>query len=97
MIPSTTNIDAIWAVLVKECAAPDHLRDDFMYRMKQAAGLTSLTSFEFRFCGSLGFGGKLYARGGKFYVSTYPEELNPERSAAIKKANTALAALAEKP
>lgn len=85
--------DAIWNILAKECAAPDHLRTDFLYRVKQAAGATSITSFEFRFCGSLGFGGKLHQVGTKLYVTTYPEELNPERRTAIMKANIALAAL----
>lgn len=85
--------DAIWAILVKECAAPDHLRKDFLVRVADTAAARGRDTFEFRFCGALGFGGKLYQVGSKLYVSAYPEDLNQERRASILKANIALAAL----
>jgi hypothetical protein len=54
---------------------------------------------EFRFCGSLGFGGKLWVStneaGIGWYVSCYPEDLTPEREATIQETNIALTRLLE--
>jgi hypothetical protein len=49
---------------------------------------------EFRFQGSAGFGGKLYHDSWRgLRVDCYPEDRNPERDAAIARANKALAVL----
>lgn len=46
---------------------------------------------EWRFCGDLGFGGKIYtSEHAAPRVSCYPEDRTPERDAAIQRANTAL-------
>jgi hypothetical protein len=52
---------------------------------------------EYRFQGSLGFGGKCYRGGNAPRVYCYPEDLTAERSAAILRVNAALAALGPAP
>ncbi|KKN19810.1 hypothetical protein LCGC14_0941940 [marine sediment metagenome] len=49
-------------------------------------------SREFRFQGSLGFGGKFW-RNGRFYVTCYSEDETPERMATIERTNDALSIL----
>lgn len=49
-------------------------------------------SREFRFQGSLGFGGKFW-RNGKFYVTCYSEDETPDRLMTIERTNGALSAL----
>jgi hypothetical protein len=51
---------------------------------------------EFRFCGSLGSGGKLYVNHGRIFVACYPEDRTPERERRIKLANARLEALASR-
>ena len=46
---------------------------------------------EFRFCGSLGFGGKFWVNDGRFYVNCYREDETPKRRKVIEKANEKLA------
>ena len=48
---------------------------------------------EWRFCGNLGFGGKLYRLYQHYYVSYYPEDRTPERDAAVEKVNELLKAI----
>lgn len=48
---------------------------------------------EYRFMGSLGFGGKVWSNRGRLYVTCYPEDRTPERQAAIDWANARLATL----
>lgn len=45
---------------------------------------------EWRFQGSLGFGGKLYLSLGRLHVSCYPEYRTPERDALIERVNRRL-------
>jgi hypothetical protein len=49
---------------------------------------------EYRFCGSLGFGGKFYNEARGWTVGCYREDETPARLAAIAATNAALAALA---
>lgn len=48
---------------------------------------------EYRFIGSLGFGGKFWRNNGRWYVTAYREDLTPERQAVIDATNAALTAL----
>ena len=77
--------NAVWDVLAAECGAGELWRQDFVLRAA-GAGLT-----EYRFMGSLGFGGKLYAERGGFRVGCYPEDETPQRLAAMERANRLLA------
>jgi hypothetical protein len=45
---------------------------------------------EYRFQGSLGFGGKARFYGENFYVDCYPEDITPKRQDAIEATNKAL-------
>lgn len=70
-------------VLVAEAGAPESERDHFM------AAWFSGRLEEYRFRGSLGFGGKY--RGHSHMVDCYPEDLNDERREIIARTNAALA------
>lgn len=50
---------------------------------------------EWRFGGSLGFGGKFWADtlGKRHYITCYPEDSTPEREKLIREVNARLAAL----
>lgn len=76
---------AIYRVLVDECGMSEEQRDDFFYIFPGC--------IEFRFMGSLGFGGKVHWTGGRLYVSCYSEDRTPERAAIVERANTKLSAL----
>lgn len=45
---------------------------------------------EWRFQGTLGFGGKFWRNGGHYYVTYYPEDRTAEREEAVKKVNALL-------
>lgn len=51
---------------------------------------------EWRFCGSLGFGGKIYRNDRKLYVSCYPEDETRARRKLIKSVNKKLEKLQKK-
>lgn len=82
--------DAVWRVVVDLGAHPD-TRGGFDAHWPQCV--------EYRFCGSLGFGGKIWAEGSPrvgwtFRVSCYPEDRTPDRDRWIAKANERLAVIA---
>ncbi len=79
--------DAIWAVLVGLCGASPDERDGFVHRAARTPGL------EYRFRGSLGFGGKVYMECPP-RVSCYREDENPKRLILVDAANAILAAIA---
>ena len=64
-----------------------------------AARLSFVTNWpgcrEYRFCGDLGFGGKVWA-GSPPYVTCYPEDKTPEREKTLASLNAALAALGDR-
>lgn len=68
--------------------------DGDTFRRYVAAPL-KLGHHEWRFCGSLGFGGKFHFDGRRAYVSCYPEDHTPERMDAIASANRELAQIVE--
>lgn len=81
----------IWQVFVEECGCPNSAPRfmEFRYYL----GRKATFGHEFRFQGALGFGGKFYNDGRKWWVSCYPEHKTPERLAMIAAANARLAAL----
>lgn len=80
MEPETAN--AIYDICVKTCGASEGHRDQFVDYLTEEHD-----RYEFRFCGKLGFGGKLYHSRSGTYVSCYSEDETPERRAMIEKAN----------
>lgn len=79
---------AVWAILVEECGADPAMWGQFKAVWPKCG--------EFRFQGSLGFGGKLYhSSNGHDRVDCYPEDATPERRTAIVRANARLRELAE--
>lgn len=88
MEKALTESQAEQQVLVEECGASAHPIDkqSFVYEYT-----TDSPGSEWRFQGSLGFGGKF--RYPKFSVDCYPEDATLTRRAAIEAANAKLAAL----
>jgi hypothetical protein len=78
---------AVWRILVEECGAHDLDERAFASLWPGCV--------EYRFMGSLGFGGKVWAGlvDGAPFVSCYREDETPERLATIARANERLAAL----
>lgn len=71
-------------ILVEEAGAPLLLRDDFVFQQRRGCR-------EYRFQGSLGFGGKFWNwMGTKLHVTCYPEDLTDERAEIIKRTDARL-------
>lgn len=81
-------IEQIYRILMEECGAPRHWREDFVFRHTQPRFPS-----EYRIFGNLGPGGKFWRSNGKFYVNCYTEDENPERLKIIEAANKRLADL----
>jgi hypothetical protein len=85
---TTELANRAYDVLVEVCGAREDWRTEFV------AYLTNGDDrHEYRFQGSLGFGGKLYQNRDGVYVTCYREDKTPERQQAILKANEILAAV----
>jgi hypothetical protein len=84
--------DRIWTVLVQEAGASERDRAAFVYHQ------THHFVTEYRFCGNLGFGGKIW-RGSSYqspvYVTCYGEDENTKRTKAIENTNRKLKELFE--
>ena len=78
--------DRVYDLLVRECGAVE----DESNRAQFAAFWKS-NGTEYRFIGSLGFGGKFWRTNGSWYVNCYREDETPARLRAIELANIALA------
>lgn len=79
------QVAAVHQVLVDECgAAPDDL-EAFAQQWPECG--------EYRFCGALGFGGKVWAgyHGDPPYVTQYPEDATDASRTIIERANRLLA------
>lgn len=74
----------VYDMLVDECGAKESGRSDLINWMSVQGGA------EFRFQGSLGFGGKCWNDRELIRVSCYPEDKTPERMEAIGNANARL-------
>jgi hypothetical protein len=78
-----------WDILVEYVGASKGPRERAAFVMACLdTGPRKLT--EFRFCGSLGFGGKFYRSNGKLYVTCYPEDATLSRKRALTKVNQLL-------
>lgn len=75
--------NAVFDLLVRHAGAREEQRDEFVYHMTRGCE-------EFRFQGSLGFGGKLYVDRRGWRVGCYREDLTPERADTIRRVNAAL-------
>lgn len=87
--------DDIWDVLEEECGAAraGEARQRGIFRRYLLGQLESGGLAEFRFMGSLGWGGKVYVDRTTCRVGCYSEDETPERRKAIDSANARLAAL----
>ena len=82
------TVNQIYDVLVEECGAQQDGREAFVQHQIDDHYL-----LEYRFCGALGFGGKLWRSSIRWYVSCYKEDKTPERAAMIEAANQRLETL----
>lgn len=87
------DADRAYSILVEHAGAieSNDERADFIYSVSRPDLLTT----EYRFGGSLGFGGKfrIPSDGRAPFVNCYPEDRTPERLEAIDRTNNALQAL----
>lgn len=83
--------NAVYDILVEECQAFEDSRDHFVYHQTNDKNLGDMR--EWRFSGSLGFGGKFRKYPDRWYVDCYQEDETPERLAKIAKANARLETL----
>ena len=84
---SAEVLESVKTVLVQQCgASPLALRD---------LGVHWPQCIEYRFQGALGFGGKLWANNGRWYVTCYLEDVTEERFLMIQHANKRLAVLSD--
>lgn len=74
---------AVYDVLVEHAGTHPDGREEFVFHLTR--GCT-----EYRFMGSLGFGGKLYVERRGWRIGCYREDLTPERAEAIRVTNEAL-------
>lgn len=80
--------DQVWEILARTCGAKS-MKEDFLFHV--GAALQADGGLEYRFCGELGFGGKLYLE--ERYaprVSCYKEDDTPERLKMLDVANKEL-------
>lgn len=82
---SRPQADTIYDILVEVCGAVETARGEFVDYVTQ-----DIDRHEYRFSGSLGFGGKFYNNSGRWYVSCYSEDETRERLEVIAKANEIL-------
>jgi len=83
---------ACWSILVQHTGVREDGREAFMQ-----AALDPWRPFtEYRFQGSLGFGGKFWRYDGRLYCTCYPEDETKERLATIAKVNQLLAGITPK-
>lgn len=78
--------NTIYDILVADGGASERQRDEFISACED--GIT-----EFRFKGLLGFGGKFWINGAKWYVNCHREDDNVRRQAVIAKINRRLESL----
>lgn len=80
MTPEQAN--AVYDILIRHAGANEAMRGEFVLLM------TNHRCDEFRFIGSLGFGGKFWR--DRWQVTCYPEGLTPARAETIRVTNAAL-------
>ena len=85
-MPDPQVAHRIFDVLVNRCGAQEHHREPFVRYLADP----TRSSWEYRFQGALGFGGKCYIDDWGVTVRCYPEDETPERRAMINAANKEL-------
>lgn len=79
----------VYSILVEHGDAHETYREHFVsHALEEEHSL-----HEWRFCGNLGFGGKIWRDNGRLFVRCYPEDVTPEREAVIETINAKLLAL----
>ena len=86
---SEAEANNVWDILIREAGAADSDVDRFAF-LHHTVGQDYVQ--EYRFCGRLGFGGKVFLReqGTGWRVYYYPEDRNAEREAICERTNAAL-------
>ena len=85
------TLNSIYDILIRCCGASEYEQDRQEF-VRVAGDWDENKTFEWRFQGSLGFGGKIWLYNSEVpYVNCYPEDSNPSRERSIKKANAELA------
>jgi hypothetical protein len=79
--------EKVYDILVDVCGASETMRNSFVTQQT-----TELVS-EWRFCGTLGFGGKFWNCNDKLYVNCYREDETPKIRETIEQANEQLSKL----
>ncbi len=77
--------EKIYDILVETCGAQPNKRSEFV-------AIVNRTN-EYRFQGSLGFGGKFWNSGNRWTVSCYTEDETPEAKQMIQQADEQLKTL----
>ena len=85
---STEFAGNIWDILVEDCGAINVEREGFIHAAKTTKNL------EYRFCGNLGFGGKIYLETPP-RISCYSEDRTKEKDEIIQKTNRKLSEIYE--
>lgn len=86
----------IWDILIEYAGRYDYMHGETDYdRLAFVTLATEGRWTQFRFQGSLGFGGKVYYGGPGFVVTCYREDETPDRVAAMATTNAALEQLFE--
>ena len=82
----------VYDLLIEHAGALDSLgqRESFVYHFAKSDSIPT----EWRFQGSLGFGGKFWRNDGRIYVTCYPEDQTPARRKVIEVTNKSLEILA---
>lgn len=82
----------VWDILCLYAAANVDVRerDRFIQAMSMRTKNGGYEVDEYRFCGGLGFGGKLWRYDGRFYITCYPEDETPDLRRIIDQTNQAL-------
>lgn len=82
----------VWDILCLYAGASiaDLDRERFVYAMSLRTERGGYEVHEYRFCGGLGFGGKVWRYDGKFYITCYPEDETPDMRRIVLRTNEAL-------
>lgn len=80
----------VYTILVNHAGALERDRDRFV-ACAMSDGQDRWT--EWRFCGDLGFGGKVWRANGRIYVSCYPEDRTKKREKILDDVNARLKAI----
>lgn len=81
--------NTVYDILVREAGADNRER----WREEFVQSQTTCAPKEYRFGGSLGFGGKFWNSADRWYVTAYPEDYTPYLAGVIMITNDELADL----